>query len=325
MMRQAGRYLPEYREVRNQAGSFLNLCYSPELATEVTLQPLRRFDLDAAILFADILLLPQALGQHLEFRQNEGPVLDPVRSKADLDRLQGKDCLDEVANVFATVRQLSTALPDHVALIGFCGAPWTVATYMVEGGTSAERARTRVAAHGGEGWFDDLIDLLVKTSIGYLCRQVEAGAEVLQVFDTWAGDLPDGLCDKYCFGPIARIVEAVKSAYPQVPVIGFARGIGSRQLEFARATGVDAVGLEWAYPVERAAGELQPHVVVQGNVDPLVLLSNEDAIERAVLNVVGGLDAGRHIMNLGHGIKPETPVEHVDKMIATVRDYDAGV
>ncbi len=325
LMRQAGRYLPEYRKVREEAGSFLDLCFNPELACEVTLQPLRRFDLDAAILFADILLLPMALGQRLEFRKNEGPVLDSIRDAGDLWKLGNADYLKGLEPVFETVSRVKAELPGHVGLIGFCGAPWTVATYMIEGGTSPDRGFSRIAAHRGEQWFKGLIDRLTECSIEYLCRQIDAGAEIVQVFDTWAGDLPDGLCEEYCFEPIRRICHEVKARYPNVSVIGFARGVGPRQADFANKTEVDAVGLEWSYPVRLASEKLQPNVVVQGNVDPLVLMSSTEAIEQATLNVVTALDRQRHIMNLGHGIKPETPIENVEKMIAVVRGFDGRV
>ena len=322
LMRQAGRYLPEYRKVRAEAGSFLDLCYAPELAAEVTLQPLRRFDLDAAIIFADILLIPQALGVDLAFKENEGPKLSVVRNAADVKALKLAGAIKKLSPVYEALRIVREALPGHIGLIGFCGAPWTVATYMVEGGTSPDRRNTKYAAYSSDGWFDDLIDLLVDSSIEYLCAQVDAGAEVVQIFDTWAGDLPDGLREKYSFEPIARISAGLKAVHREVPVIGFARGVGAAQVAFAKATGVDAVGIEWAMPVDWVKSDLLPVVPVQGNLDPFCLIAGGDAMRRGVEQITGTLDQGRHIMNLGHGIRPETPPEHVSELVELVRAAD---
>ena len=285
-MRQAGRYLPEYRQVREQAGSFLNLCFDPKLACEVTIQPLRRFDLDAAILFADILLIPMALGQSLEFRENEGPVLEPIRSADDLRRITVRADMVRLESVFETVSRVSEALPGHVTLIGFCGAPWTVATYMIEGGTSRDRAAARIAAFNHAQWFESLMELLIEHSVEYLCRQVDAGAETVQIFDTWASDLPDDLREEYCFEPIRRITAGVKERHPGIPVIGFARGLGSCQAEFAEVTGVDAVGVESTFPMRNDGRALTSQTVVQGNIDPLVLMADREAIRRHVTSIL---------------------------------------
>lgn len=322
LMRQAGRYLPEYRKVREQAGSFLSLCYTPELACEVTLQPLRRFDLDAAILFADILLIPQALGAGLEFKVNEGPVLTPVRCSDDVAGLKCNGAMDHLAPVFETVSLIKRSLDGHIALIGFCGAPWTVATYMVEGGTSPDRANTRIAAHQGVAWLDRLIDMLVESSVEYLCHQVEAGAEAVQIFDTWAGDLPDGLREKYCFEPIRRIVDGVRNRVPELPVIGFARGIGREQMTFARVSDVNAVGVEWSASVEWLATDLSKICPVQGNIDPAALIAGGKALESSILSLTRQLEPSRHIMNLGHGIRPDTPIEHVSELVSLTRQAD---
>lgn len=324
LMRQAGRYLPEYRELRASAGSFLDLCYSPKLAAEVTLQPLRRFDLDAAIIFADILLLPQALGSDLTFKENEGPKLSPIRCSDDFRRLAPKGAVESLGSIYETVERVHQALPGHVSLIGFCGAPWTVATYMVEGGTSPDRKNTKLAAYGDEGWFNGLIDLLVETSIGYLCAQIEAGAEAVQVFDTWAGDLPDDLLEKYCFGPVARIAAGVRDKHPGVPIIGFARGIGVGHLEFARQCELNAVGVEWSVPLKWISDELQEVTAVQGNIDPLCLVGGGAALERGVRRICDMVQYDRHIMNLGHGIRPDTPPEHVAELVQCVREADLG-
>ncbi|HHN66673.1 MAG TPA: uroporphyrinogen decarboxylase [Thermopetrobacter sp.] len=317
-MRQAGRYLPEYRQTRARAGSFLDLCYDPVLATEVTLQPLKRFDVDAAILFADILLLPQAMGAQLSFRQNEGPVLDVVDDAAAVRRLDADGAAARLTPVYETVAKLAAALPGHVALIGFCGAPWTVASYMVEGGGSAERLKARLAAMRAEPWLDALIDKIVAASIDYLERQVRAGAEAVQIFDTWAGDFGDGLREKYVFAPIARIVEGLKARGVEVPVIGFARGVGAAQEAFARATGVRAVGCETPMPVA-AMRSLSDAVVVQGNLDPLLVMAGGAAMENAVRRLLA-LPKARHIFNLGHGFRPQTPVSHVERVMELVRE-----
>ena len=320
-MRQAGRYLDEYRRTRAQAGSFLDLCYNPDLATEVTLQPLRRFDLDAAILFADILLLPQAMGVDLSFRAGEGPVLSPVRTEADVNRLRREEAAADLTPVYETVRNLRAALPAHVTLIGFCGAPWTVATYMVEGGSSPERLRARLAAMRAEPWFDALMDRLIEASAAYLAEQVKAGAEVVQIFDTWAGDLGDGLREKYVIRPVREIIRRLREKGAEVPVIGFARGIGAAQLQFARETGVAAVGCEAGMPVSYMRDVLTPEVVVQGNLDPLAVIAGGDVLREGVRRLLT-LPKERHIFNLGHGFRPETPVEHVQEMVRLIRSED---
>ena len=320
-MRQAGRYLEEYRETRKHAGSFLDLCYNPDLAAEVTLQPLRRFDLDAAILFADILLLPQVMGVDLSFQAGEGPVLSPVRTEADVHRLRGRDAAADLAPVYETVRQLRAALPGHVTLIGFCGAPWTVATYMIEGGSSPERLRARMAAMRAEPWFDALMDRLIEASAAYLAEQVKAGAEVVQIFDTWAGDLGDGLREKYVIRPVREIVRRMREMGAEVPVIGFARGIGAAQLQFAMETGVAAVGCEASMPVDYMREVLAPEVVVQGNLDPLAVIAGGEMLREGVRRLLT-LPKERHIFNLGHGFRPETPVDHVEEMVRLIRSGD---
>ncbi len=323
-MRQAGRYLPEYRETRAQAGSFLDLCYDPELSAEVTFQPLRRFDLDAAILFADILLVPQALGVELSFNAGEGPVLEPVRSMEDVLRLKLEGAAGRLSSIYETVARISEGLPAHVALIGFCGAPWTVATYMVEGGGSPERLRTRMAAARGEEWFDRLMDIVIDASIEYLARQVEAGADTVQVFDTWAGDLGDGLRERYVIEPFRRIVEGLRGRGVDVPVIGFARGLGAAQERFAKESGVQCVGCSWPLPVDYMADVLAPICPVQGNLDPAAVMAGDPYLREAVERLVRTLPRERHIFNLGHGFKPETPIENVERMVAYLREFDGA-
>lgn len=322
MMRQAGRYLPEYQATRAQAGSFLELCYNPQLATEVTLQPLRRFDLDAAILFADILLLPHALGVGVAFKAGEGPVVEKVRDRQAATRLRPDRLRDSIEKVYETVALVRDALPSDKTLIGFCGAPWTVATYMVEGGSSEERMVSRLAAWRAEPWLVDLIDVLTESSVEYLSRQIDAGAEVVQVFDTWAVDLPGGLRERYCFEPIRRIREELRARHPETPVIGFARGLGAAQTDFVRTTGIDGCGLESTVPLQFAREALAPMCTVQGNLDPLSLVAGGAAMREEVLRIISSLPLDRHIFNLGHGIRPETPISHVSEIIDLIREDD---
>ncbi len=323
MMRQAGRYLPEYKQTRQKAGSFLDLCYSPALAEEVMLQPLRRFDFDAAILFADILLIPHGLGQDVSFREGEGPVLDPVRDDQTCAKLSLTGVRDHLSPVFETIDRSSSSLPADVTLIGFCGAPWTVATYMIEGGTSRDRKIARVAAWDAiddpDHWFHRLMDLLVESSSDYLIHQVKAGAEVLQIFETWAADLPARLFEEFCIKPIARIVEGVRQVYPDIPIIGFPRGGSQFVKEFCQVVRPDGLGCDWGMDLELIDSLMGKQQVLQGNLDPLCLLRGGVTLEKEVRNVVQRSQLGRHIFNLGHGILPETPIEHVELMLNTLR------
>ena len=321
-MRQAGRYLPEYQDVRSKAGSFLGLCDTPELACEVTLQPLRRFDLDAAIVFADILLVPRALGCGLSFKDGEGPVLSPVRSQEDVARLSRDGMVERLGAVYETVARVKAALAPHVALIGFCGAPWTVASYMVEGGTSSDRTRARRAAYERQLWFDALVEMLTETACDHLARQIEAGADVVQVFDSWAGDLDDQLRQRYCEEPIRRIVEGLARRGLGAPVIGFARGIGAGHRPFVEATGVAAVGVEWSVPVGWMASELASVVPVQGNLDPMAVATGGPALRRGVEHLVRTMPGDRHVFNFGHGVRPDTPPAHVAETLELVRALD---
>lgn len=323
-MRQAGRYLPEYQAVRRRAGSFLELCDAPELACEVTLQPLRRFDLDAAIVFADILLVPRALGCELDFREGEGPVLSRVSSGEEVARLHRDGLTVRLGPVYETVELVRASLPPHVALIGFSGAPWTVASYMVEGGTSNDRSLARRAAYEGQAWFDRLIDVLTEAACDHLARQVEAGADVVQIFDSWAGDLDDGLRQRYCEAPIRRIVEGLAKRGHDTPVIGFARGVGAGHRRFAEATGVSAVSVEWPVPVDWMATELAPVVPVQGNLDPLVAAIGGPPLRRSIERLVRAMPADRHIFNLGHGVRPDTPPGHIEDIVRQIRALDAA-
>jgi uroporphyrinogen decarboxylase len=323
MMRQAGRYLPEYREIRARAGSFLDLCYSPELACEVTLQPIRRYGFDAAILFADILLVPHALGQNVEFREGEGPVLERIADGRALAALSMGGLHEVLAPVYETVRRVRAGLDGQTALIGFCGAPWTVATYMVGGRGSGDQREARLAAYG-EGWFPSLIDLLVEASAEYLCAQIEAGAEVIQIFDTWAGNLPASEFERWCVAPVADLVARVKARHRDVPVIGFPRGCGSGYAAFAELTGVDGIGLDSAVDPTWAVRSIDRSVVLQGNLDPLAVVAGGRALRDGVAAIESTFAGRAHIFNLGHGLVPETPPEHVAEVVGLVR-RGAGV
>lgn len=319
LMRQAGRYLPEYRATRAKAGSFLDLCYSPDLAEEVTLQPLRRFGMDAAILFADILLVPHALGQALSYREGEGPVLDPVRSLSDLSNLSFNRFHETLAPVYETVSRLSKSIPKDCTLIGFAGAPWTVACYMVEGRGSKDYGHIKRWIFRDADGFGALVDILVKGTTDYLLRQIEAGAEAIQIFDTWAGVLPDNEFRNWSINPTRRIVEGLKARYPHVPIIGFPRGAGANIIEYVKETGVDAVGLDTGVPLHWAARELQPLVPVQGNLDPLLLVEGGAAMERRIAEILDAFGKKPFIFNLGHGITPETPPENVARLAELIR------
>ncbi len=321
LMRQAGRYLPEYRQVRSGAKNFLQFCYTPDLAVEVTLQPLRRYGFDAAILFSDILVIPDALGQKVEFREGEGPVLEPVRSVSDLSRLSAEPVLDHLQPVFETVSRLSREIPAETALIGFAGAPWTVATYMVEGKGSKDYATARTWAYRDPEGFGQLIDMLVDATSAYLIRQIEHGAEVVQLFDTWAGVLSESQFRRWVIKPTAEIVRRLKQAHPEVPVIGFPRGAGLLYLDFVEATGVDGVSLDNAMPVSWAAEALQPLCTVQGNLDNMALIAGGESMEREINNILETLSGGSHIFNLGHGILPETPPEHVARLAEIIKGW----
>jgi len=321
-MRQAGRYLPEYREIRSKVGGFLELCYTPDLAIEVTMQPIRRYGFDAAILFSDILVIPHALGQDVRFVEGEGPKLAPLRDGRDLDVLSVERLRSEKSPlhaVYEAVAGIRRALPPQVALIGFAGAPWTVACYMVEGGTSRDFHTVKRWALGDPDGFSRLMDILVEGTVDHLLRQVEAGAEVVQLFDSHAGVLPDGAYERWIIEPNARIVSALREKHPDLPVIGFPRGSGPRYAGFVKATGVSAISIDSAIPAAWAAEQLQPHAVVQGNLDPVLLLNGGSAMRDGVRHILDRLDNRPMIFNLGHGVIKETPPEHVAELVACVR------
>lgn len=320
MMRQAGRYLPEYRAERAKAGSFLDLCYNPDFAVEVTLQPIRRYGFDAAILFADILLVPQALGADLRFVEGEGPRLSTITSAADLARLKPVEAIHEtLAPIYETVRRLRGELPVETTLIGFAGAPWTVATYMIAGRGTPDQAPARRLMYGDPAVFGALIDRITEATILYLLAQIEAGAEVVKLFDSWAGALPGARFEEFCIRPARRIVEALRIAAPHVPVIGFPRGAGGNYAAFVAGTGVAGCALDTSVDPVWAAAELQSRVCVQGNLDPLLMVVGGEALIRATKDCVEGFAGGPHIFNLGHGITPDADPANVDVMLRAIR------
>ena len=319
MMRQAGRYLPEYREVRAKAGGFLDLCFNPELAAEVTLQPIRRFGFDAAIIFSDILVIPYALGRSVRFEVGEGPRLEPLDDPGKVATLAPYADFGKLAPVFEALRIVRGALDPKIALIGFCGAPWTVATYMVAGHGTPDQAPARMMAYRHPDAFAEIIDVLVDSSIEYLLMQLAAGADVLQIFDTWAGVLPPAEFARWSVEPTRRIVEGVRAKVPDAKIIGFPRGAGAQLPGYVEATGVNAVSIDWTAEPAFIRERVQSKVAVQGNLDPLVLISGGAALDRAVDNVLANFAQGRLIFNLGHGIQPETPIAHVEQMLKRVR------
>ena len=321
MMRQAGRYLPEYREVRARAGSFLDLCFTPELAAEVTLQPIRRFAFDAAIIFSDILVIPYALGREVRFEVGEGPRLDPLDTPAKISTLSTEADFDKLEPVYEALRRVRGELADNIALIGFCGAPWTVATYMVAGHGTPDQAPARMLAYREPEAFSRIIDALVENSIRYLVGQLKAGADCVQIFDTWAGVLPPREFLRWSIAPTARIVEGVRAKVPDAKIIGFPRGAGALLPAYVGATRVDAVSIDWTAEPSLIRERVQSRVAVQGNLDPLALISGGAALERGIDDVLSNYGQGRLIFNLGHGILPETPIAHVEQMVRRVQDF----
>jgi uroporphyrinogen decarboxylase len=318
-MRQAGRYLPEYRALRQKIGNFLDLCLDPKLAAEVTLQPIRRFGFDAAILFSDILVIPYALGQSVAFTAADGPRLDAITDAESLGKLRKELDHQRLAPVYETIARVKSQLPPHVTLLGFCGAPWTVATYMIAGAGTPDQIPAREFVYRAPSLLDELLDILVEASASYLIRQFEAGAEAVQIFDTWAGVLPDDAFDRCCIEPCARIVAAVRARIPSAKFIGFPRGAGSRLKRYIDGVGINAVGLDWMIDLGFARDEVQSRKPVQGNLDPVVLLAGGDALDRAVDRIIENFAAGPFIFNLGHGVLPDTPVAHVEQLVRRVR------
>lgn len=319
MMRQAGRYLPEYRAIREKAGGFLDLCFNPELAAEVTLQPVRRFGFDAAILFSDILVIPVALGRKLWFVDGEGPRLEPLLDTKALLSVRKKADAERLAPIYETVRRVKAELARETTLIGFCGAPWTVATYMVAGQGTPDQAPAKKLAASSPDAFQHLIDCLIDASVDYLGDQLEAGADVVQIFDTWAGSLPAQDFERWCVQPTKRLVSKLRAKRPGAKVIGFPRGAGKNIPRYIDETGVDAVSLENGIDRDFAHEEIQSRVPVQGNLDPLILRAGGGALDKEIDAVLAAFSGGPFIFNLGHGILPDTPIAHVERMLKRVR------
>lgn len=321
LMRQAGRYLPEYRKIREKAESFLSLCFNPALAAEVTLQPIRRFGFDAAILFSDILVIPHALGQRVGFETGEGPRLDALSDPDALRRLRPTLDHSALASVYETIGRVKAELPAAVALLGFCGAPWTVATYMIAGRGTADQLPARLFAYGHPQAFAELIERLVEASSDYLIRQFEAGADAVQIFDTWAGILPDDEFAKWCIEPVARIVAAVHSRIPAAKIIGFPRGAGTRLGRYIAGVPADAIGLDWMVDLSFAREHVQTRRTVQGNLDPVALLAGGNTLDRTVDAILEAFAGGPFIFNLGHGVLPDTPIANVERLVRRVRQW----
>lgn len=317
LMRQAGRYLPEYRELRARKGGFLELVYDAEAAAEITLQPIRRFGFDGAILFSDILIVPHALGQDLRFEAGEGPRLSPPLADASLKALEAAPARLEA--IYRTVEKVARALPSGTTFLGFAGSPWTVATYMVAGQGSREQAEARRMAYRDPAAFGAIIDAVADMTVDYLAGQVNAGVEAVQLFDSWAGSLSPGQFERWVIAPTARIVAEFKARYPDVPVIGFPKGAGGKLHAYARETGVDAIGLDETVDPRWAASSLPENLPVQGNLDPLALIAGGETLERAVADILSTFEGRPHVFNLGHGILQDTPIAHVEQLLRIVR------
>jgi uroporphyrinogen decarboxylase len=319
-MRQAGRYLPEYRAVRGQAANFIDFCFSPDLATEVTLQPIERFGFDAAIMFADILLIPIALGRRVWFVTGEGPKLDPF-DPVEFDQLDLSRIEEVLAPIGQTLRQVKPKLPDETALIGFAGSPWTVATYMVEGGGSKEKWSTRIAAWQKPDEFDAMLDRIADATARYLIMQARAGADVLKLFDSWAEGLPEPLFERVIIRPTKRIIDQVRSAGVTIPIIGFPRGSGTLYARYANETGITAIALDASVQADWANDALPEGMPVQGQLDPAVLRAGGSALDDEVERIIKAWSKRPHIFNLGHGITPDVPISHVEQLVKKIRDW----
>jgi uroporphyrinogen decarboxylase len=317
LMRQAGRYLPEYRALRAEKGGFLELVNDSDAAAEITLQPIRRFGFDGAILFSDILVIPHALGQKLEFLAGEGPKLSPRLLDARLDQLARAP--KRLEPVYGTVRRVAAALPDNVTFLGFAGSPWTVATYMVAGEGSREQAEARRFAYRDPQAFGAIIDAIESATVDYLSKQIEAGVHAVQLFDSWAGSLSPAQYEQWVIAPTARLVSALKVRHPDTPIIGFPKGSGGKLPAYARETGVDAIGLDETVDPVWANATLPGGLPVQGNLDPLALIAGGEALDQAARRILDAFAGRPHIFNLGHGILPDTHIAHVEQLLLTVR------
>ena len=323
LMRQAGRYLPEYRSIRARARDFIEMCLTPALAAELTLQPVRRYRMDGAVLFSDILLLPYAFGQALAFREGEGPILERIENHTGIDRLKPGQFMSHLEPVFDAVRRVAEALDTRTTLIGFAGSPWTVATYMVEGRTSKDFRRVKSWAYRDASGFGTLIDLLVEGTVDFLAAQMAAGAEVVQLFDSWAGILSEPAFERWVIEPTRRIVAALKRRFPDHPIIGFPRGAGLLYERYITETGVDGVGLDAMVPAGYARSRLQQLATVQGNLDPVLLIAGGAALESAVNELCRTLGGGPFVFNLGHGVLPETLPENVAALARLIAGSNA--
>ena len=319
LMRQAGRYLPEYKKTRVLAGSFLDLCYNPKLAAEVTLQPLKRFDLDAAILFADILLIPNALGLNLEFKEGEGPILDTINDHTDVLNLIKTNAIhNTLSPVYDAVSLIKSQLHKNITLIGFAGSPWTVSTYMIEGRGSKDHQKTKTFLAQHPESFDILISKITEATVDYLSKQIEAGADVVKLFDSWAGSLPGSLVEKYSLKPMKEIAERLKGIFPDVQIIVFPRGVGPHYTKFSQISAFDCVALDSNLPLPWAKENVQKNIVVQGNLDPSFLVSGGRMMIEEIQNIKKMFSDGGHIFNLGHGITPNADIKNVETLIDTL-------
>ncbi len=323
-MRQAGRYLPEYRELRAKKGGFLEMAYDPEAACEITMQPIRRFGMDAAIIFSDILTIPHALGQHLEFVQGEGPKLEPIRSLTEIGKLSMANLDENLAPVYDALSLTRKTLSDEgfneTTLIGFAGAPWTVATYMIEGGGSKDFRYVKSMAYGEAETFEHLINIVVEATSHYLIKQIKAGAEVVKIFDSWASALDADQFQKWSVEPTKKIVSNIRDVYPNTPIIGFPRGVGINYKSYMDQTGITAIAIDSGLPTKWASENLQPTMPVQGNLDPMCLLAGGKAMENAARKIISDLSGDNFVFNLGHGINKHTPPEHVARLIEIIRE-----
>lgn len=317
LMRQAGRYLPEYRQTRSQAKGFLDLCYTPDLAVEVTMQPIRRYGFDAAILFSDILVIPDAMKRNVRFVEGEGPQLDPI-SLEEIEALEAPELAQHLAPVFETVSRLRRDLPQGTTLLGFCGAPWTIATYMIAGHGTPDQAPARLFAYKHPKAFERLLAVIAEASADYLIRQVDAGADAVQIFDSWAGVLGDEEFEHYAVRPVRRIVDTLRTARPHVKVIAFAKGAGANLRSYRQGVDADAIGLDWTLPLDFAT-ELQKDGAVQGNLDPLLMIAGGDALESRARRILDRLGQGPLIFNLGHGITPQADPDNVTRLLQIIR------
>jgi uroporphyrinogen decarboxylase len=324
LMRQAGRYLPEYQAIRKRTEGFLDLCFNPKLAAEVTLQPVRRFGFDAAILFSDILVVPHALGQRVTFEAGEGPRLDALAGPGELGRLRGEIDEAALAPVYETIERVKQELPGETALLGFCGAPWTVATYMIAGRSTLDQMPARLFAYRYPEEFGTLIDRLIEASSRHLIGQFEAGVDAVQIFDTWAGILAPDEFRKWCIEPSARIVAAVRRHVPRARIIGFPRGAGTVLAHYLAAVAVDAIGIDWTIDLAFARERIQKIRPIQGNLDPVALLAGGKALDDGIDAILEAFAGGPFIFNLGHGVLPDTPPAHVERLVARVRRMDVS-